>query len=75
MTRTTRSARAFQERRGLRPTFRGPLPALEAGGNPAHRIALSPPLPLAPFQALAQGDDPPDRGATHAWPWPDPVEE
>jgi hypothetical protein len=65
----TRSARLFEERVGLRPTYRGPLAMLDFSAHRVHSIPLVPPLPLPDVLAPTQGDPPPDRGPTEEWPW------
>lgn len=64
----SQSAKLFSGRAGLRATVPSPLPAYTPGANPAHALALAPPLPAPEFLAAAQGDPPPDRGRTAGWP-------
>lgn len=64
----SKSPRRFQERAGLIPTVRGPLPTLNIGANLALRLTLKRPLPPAEFLESTQGDPPPDRGLSSPWP-------
>lgn len=63
----TRSSRLFQERLGLRLTYRSPVPTVTPTRHPLFTKRLTAPLPLV--AALSSGDPPPDRGLTKE-PWP-----
>ena len=69
---TSRSARAFLERKGLVQTRRYPVPRLAPYKMLVHSIPLETPLPSPSLQVDAEGDPPPDRG--NLAPWPPPQE-
>lgn len=64
----SRNAKNYQERKGLRPTMRGPGPIWNPEQNAARAIPLSPPLPLPELQHDTSGQDPPDGPLTKRWP-------
>lgn len=64
----SRSSKLFQERAGLRSTYRRPSPVFDAE---LHRFNFLPvPCPKPRPDLTRQGDPPPDRGLTPE-PWPD----
>lgn len=63
----SRSSRLFQERAGLRNTWRSPAPAFDGELHPIHTEPT--PCPLPRPDLVSSGDPPPDRGLTRE-PWP-----
>lgn len=69
---TSRSARPFQERAGLVPTRRTPMPRADFGTSKLVDYPLVPPFPIPERLLSGQGDPPPDRaGDTQQWPYGD----
>lgn len=68
MTRKSRSAKLFLERRGLRTTWRRPLPTFD---TEAALLGGVPGAPLPRNTQTREGAVPPDRGQTLPWPWED----
>ena len=68
MADTSRSSRVFAERRGLRFTYRGPVPTFLTGTNPVHAQVLAAPLPLPELSVRVDGSPSTDGGATTEWP-------
>lgn len=67
----TKSGLTFLQRSGLIPTYLNPEPRIEPDSFLAHRIPLSPPLPLPMVsQHLDADESPPDRHETQPWPHP-----
>ena len=64
----SRAPRWYRERAGLEPTHRGPAPRLYPNANPINAYPTAPPLPLPATALPSQGDPPPDRGLSDAWP-------
>ena len=64
----SRSARLYEERKGLRVTRRGPGPRLGLKDNLVHQIPMEPPLPLPDLLPLQNGHPPPDAGRIDVWP-------
>jgi hypothetical protein len=63
-----KSARLYQERKGLRVTNRGPGPVMGLNDNLVHSIPMEPPFPVADLQEPTNGSPPPDTGRTKPWP-------
>jgi hypothetical protein len=63
----SKSSRLFQERAGLRPTRRKPVPVFDGERHPVHTLPLPCPLPAPGL--VSNGDPAPDRGTTLE-PWP-----
>lgn len=63
-----KSAKLYQERRGLRSTLRGPGPRILLDANKAHTLDLVAPLPLPDLLQAVQATQPPAAGLTQAWP-------
>lgn len=63
-----RSAKLYQERRGLRSTMRGPGPRIHLMDNQARNMQLTAPLPLPSLLNAVQAANPPAAGVTQPWP-------
>ncbi len=68
MPSVSRSAKYFQERRGLIPTRRGPAPHYAHSNQDAHRMPVPAPLPLPQLLVRLQGTPCPDTGKAQVWP-------
>lgn len=66
----SRSGLRYQERTGLRPTYRLPNPRYDEAGNPAHDSSQQqPPNPLPGLLYGSNGNPAPDTGLTKEWPY------
>lgn len=63
----SKSAKLYQERRGLRPTRRHPGPRLAPSQNLVTTVPLVAPYPTTQV-LLTEGAAPPDTGRTPIWP-------
>lgn len=59
----------FLQRLGILPTERLPQPVLTPRQLKVHRLPLTAPLPEAAATAYLDGEPPPDRLVTSAWPF------
>ena len=59
--------RAYLERGGFVPTYRGPASRAEPDKLKVHNASMSPPLPLPDTRIYSNGDPAPDRVQTDSW--------
>jgi hypothetical protein len=64
----SKSSRAWLERKGIYPSYPRPTPLFDPTLHLIHTEPLSRPHPLPELSEAAQGEPPPDRGATQPWP-------
>lgn len=65
----SKSALAYQERKGLRPTRRVPSMTLGLDDNLGHSVKLEPPLPWPQLQEYLNGTPPSDAPRIGLWPF------
>lgn len=65
---TSRNAREFLERAGLRTAVAAPRPRLDLRALLVNQLPLDGPLPEQRPLLDYEGEIPPDRGETKAWP-------